>query len=158
MGAAIQRFLGRFEEFRALPSGEAFTIEITDREATAAAREYLEENKAQIKALLKEKAHFELDVDDPQVVFEKDEIHLSVAAGKGFLKRKASLEAFVTWEGRPIVLVESVKVPIVSVSPEKLNGAVEQPVARVMDKVGEYADVRSFKVLDGSAVLEAVKK
>jgi dihydroxyacetone kinase-like predicted kinase len=50
MGAAIQRFLGRFEEFRALPSGEAFTIEITDREATAAAREYLEENKAQMTA------------------------------------------------------------------------------------------------------------
>lgn len=158
MGAAINRLMGKYEEFKALPGGEAFTIEVTDKEATAAAKEYITENKQQIRSLLKEKTGFSLDVDDPRIQFGNDELRLSATGGKGFIKSKASLIADVKWNGRPVVFVREVKLPVVSVSPEKLNSTAEEPLRKFTDMIGEYAEIRSFKLKNGVAVLEAVKR
>ncbi len=158
MGAVIQKFMNKFEEFKSLPSGESFKIEVTDQEATAAAKEYLAENKAQIKDLLKEKTGFGLDVDKPAIAFGKDQIALSAKGGMGFVKANASLVADVHWDGKLSVVVQSVDVPIISVSPEKLNSVAGAPLQQAMEKVEEYAEIRSFELTDGLAVLEAVKK
>ena len=158
MGATIQQFMDKFETFKTLPSGEPFTIEVTDLEATAAAREYVAENKAQIKAGMKQETGFELDVDKPSVTFRNDTVLLSVMAGVGFLKTKATLTADVKWDGKPVVVVRSVEVPVVSVSPQELNSMVEDPLRQMTETVEEYAEIKSFKITDGLAVLEAVRK
>ena len=102
MGATIQQFMNKFEMFKTLPGGEPFTIEVTDVEATAAAREYVAENKAQIRAAMKQETGFELDVDKPSITFRNDVVLLSVMAGVGFLKTKATLTADVKWDGKPV--------------------------------------------------------
>ena len=158
MGATIQQFMDKFETFKTLPSGEPFTIKVTDLEATAAAREYVAENKAQIKAGMKQETGFELDVDKPSITFRNDAVLLSVMAGVGFLKTKATLTADVKWDGKPVVVVRSVEVPVISVSPQELNAMVEEPLRQMTETVAEYAEIRSFKITDGLAVLEAVRK
>ena len=158
MGTVIQQFMDKFEEFKTLPSGESFTIEVTDLEATAAAREYVAENKAQIREAMKQETGFELDVDKPSIAFRNDAVLLSLMAGVGFLKTKASITADVKWDGKPVVVVRSVEVPVISVSPGELNGMVEEPLKQMTEAVEEYAEIRSFKLTDGLAVLEAVRK
>ena len=158
MGATLQHFIDKFEEFQSLPAGESFTIEVTDQEATSAANEFLTENKAQIKQFLKQSTGVGLDVENPSIDFLDDGIILSARGGKGFLKANASLTANVQWNGEPVVTVRSVDVPFISVSPEKLNSAVKKPLQQFTEKVGEYAEIRSFKLMYGLAILEAVRK
>lgn len=158
MGITLNGFMNKFEEFKTLPAGESFTIRVTDREATAAAAEYLSENRASVGQKIQNRVGLSLKIEDPSIRFRNDEIFISATGGKGFLKAKAALTADVRWDGRPVVVVRSVEVPFISVSPEKLNSVVEGPLNRVMGKVEEYAEIRSFKVTDGAAVLEAVRK
>ena len=63
MGATLQHFLGKFDEFKTLPSGKSFSIKVTDQEATAAANEYLTENKAQVSQLLQKTTGMNLEVE-----------------------------------------------------------------------------------------------
>ena len=158
MGATLQHFLGKFDEFKTLPAGESFSIKVSDQEATAAAKEYLTENKAQVKQLLQKKTGMNLDVEKPSIGFKNDAVMLSAMGGMGFLKARATLNADVQWNGAPNVVVRSVQVPVVSVTPEKLNSVVEEPLKQLTKKVEEYAEIRNFKLQDGFAVLEAVKK
>ena len=158
MGATLQHFLGKFDEFKTLPSGKSFSIKVTDQEATAAANEYLTENKAQVSQLLQKTTGMNLEVEKPSIGFKNDELLLSAMGGMGFLKAKATLDADVQWSGQPTVVVRSVKVPVVSVTPEKLNSVVEKPLKQLMEKVEEYAEIHNFKLQDGFAVLEAVRK
>ena len=158
MGANLDKFLGKFEEFKNLPSGESFSIEVTEEEATAAGREYLTENKEWIKQQLKSTTGMGLSVENPTIKFGADELSMAVTGAMGFLKANASLTADVAWNGEPNVNVRAVNVPFVSLSPEKLNTLVEKPIDQLMEKVKEYGEIRSFKLSAGLAVLEAVKK
>ena len=158
MGATLQHFLGKFDEFKTLPAGESFSIQVSDQEATAAAKEYLTENKAQVTQLLKNKTGMNLEVENPSIGFGNDQIALSAMGGIGFLKARATLNADVQWNGQPDVVVRSVQVPVVSVTPEKLNSVVEKPLKQLTKIVEEYAEIRNFKLQDGFAVLEAVRK
>ena len=158
MGSTLNSFKNKFEEFKALPTGEAFTIRVTDQEATAAAREYLTENKDSVSQQMKKRTGISLNIENPSVTFRKDEIGLSASGGKGFLKAKASLTAEVRWTGKPIVVVRSVEVPFISVSPEKLNSVVERPLNSVMHLVEGYAEIHSLRLTDGAAILEAVRR
>ena len=158
MGSTLNSFKNKFKEFKTLPVGQSFTIKVTDQEATAAAREYLTENKASVSERIKKRTGIGLTIDNPAVMFRKDEICLSASGGKGFLKAKASLTADVRWDGNPVVVVRTVDVPFISVSPEKLNSVVERPLNRLMQTVEEYAVIRSFRLMDGVAILEAERK
>ena len=158
MGAQLKSFMNKLEEFKALPSGESFTIKVTDQEATAVANEFVTEQKAQIREFLKQSTGFGLDISDPVIDFLDDGIILSAKGGKGFLKAAASITANVRWDGEPVVNVRSVDVPFISVSPQKLNSAVKKPLSLLMAKVGEYAEIRAFRLMYGCAVLEAVRK
>ena len=157
MGANLDKFLNKFEEFQNLPSGEYFSIEVTDKEATDAGREYVTENKEWIKEQLKATTGLALSVENPTIKFGNDELSMGVIGAMGFLKANASLTADVAWKGVPIVNVRAVNVPFVTLSPEKLNTLVEKPIDQLMEKVKEYGEIRSFKLSDGLAVLEAVK-
>ena len=158
MGAQLKNFMDKLEEFKALPSGESFTIKVTDQEATSAANEFVTEQKAQIKEFLKQSTGFALGISDPVIDFLDDGIILSAKGGKGFLKAGASITANVLWDSRLVVNVRSVDVPFISVSPQKLNSAVKKNLSRLMAKVEEYAEIRAFKLTYGCAVLEAVRK
>ncbi len=158
MGAALNKLLNKFNEFKALPAGKPFSVMITDTEASDAVREYLAENKDQVKKLIKESSGKSLDVEEPSIRFGNDEIALSAKVGKSILKVGASLTADVRWNGKPEVKVRSVDIPIISVTPEKLNSLVEKPLELGMNKVREYAEIRSFKFTNGTAVLDALKK
>ena len=158
MGVTLNNYLNKFEEFKSLPAGESFTIRVSDREATAVAGEYLAERKDSVKQMIQKRVGMGLTVEDPTVRFREDEIFASATGGKGFLKAKASLTAEVRWDGRLIVAVRSVNIPFLPVSPEKLNSIVEGPLKKAMGMVEQYAEIRSFKVTDGFAVLEAVRK
>ena len=158
MGITLNRFMNKFEEFKTLPTGDSFLIKVTDQEATEAAREYLTENKTRIKQLMQKRTGMSLNIENPSVKFLKDEIFISATGGMGFLKAKASLTAEVRWSSELNVIVRSVDVPFISVSPEKLNSVVERPLKKVMEKVEEYAEIQSFKLIDGFAILEAVRK
>ena len=158
MGVIIDKFTGKFNEFRALAPGERFSVRITDLEAADAAREYLTENKARVSEMIRGAAGVSLDVSDPDVRFHPDEVFLSARGGKGFMKVKASLCAGVRWEDRPVVDVKSVEVPFVSVTPQKLNSVVEQPLLSIMKTVGDYAEILSFRITEGAAVLDALRK
>ena len=158
MGAVLQHFLDKFEEFRALPAGESFTIKVSDKEATDAANEFLTENRAQVRQFLKRSTGIALDIDKPSIDFLDDGIILSAKGGVGFLKAKASLTAGVRWDGGPVVDVRSVEVPVISLSPQKLNSAVKKPLGMLTEKIEEYAEIRSFRLTYGFAILEAVRK
>ena len=158
MGITLNHFMNKFEEFKTLPSGESFTIRVTDQEATQVAREYLADNKESVGKKIQNRIGLSLKIEDPSVKFHNDALSATLTAGKGFLKAKASLTADVRWDGKPIVHVRSVDVPFISISPEKLNSVVEGPLKRLTQKVEEYAEIRSFKLTDGMATLEAVRK
>ena len=158
MGAAINHFLDQFNKFKSLPSGAPFSISVTDAEATAAAQEYVSENKTLIRQLIQRSAGVGLDVEKPEIWFRNNGITLSAKGGRGLLKVGASLDADVQWNGRLNVHVNSVNVPFVSISPEKLNSVVEKPLEEVMRTVEDYAVIRSFSLKNGLAILEAVRK
>ena len=67
MGAALNGFMNKFNEFKDLPAGKTFMIKVTDTEATAAAREYLAENTSQVKQLIRNSA---FQTDDVQLASE----------------------------------------------------------------------------------------
>ena len=129
-----------------------------DQEATEVAREYLAENKASVSQRIQKRTGLKLSVDNPSVSFRNDEIRVSASGGMGFLKAKAALTAEVKWDGKPVVVVRSVDIPFLTVTPEKLNSVVEGPLKKGTGIVEEYAEIRSFKVTDGAVVLEAVRK
>ena len=158
MGATLDRFIGKFNQFKSLSAGETFSIEVTDKEATEAAREYLAENTSQVKQLIQNAAKVSLDVADPKIVFSNDEITMGAKGGKGFLKVNASLNAGVVWNGGLKVDVRSVDIPVIKVTPEKLHPLVEKVIGQGMDIVKEYAEIESFRITNGSAVLKAVRK
>ena len=158
MGVNLDKFLNKFEEFKNLPSGESFSIAVTDKEATDAGREYVSENREWIKQQLKATTGLGLSVENPTIKFEADVLSMAVTGAMGFLKANASLTADVVWNGEPNVNVSAVNVPFVTLSPEKLNTLVEKPIAQLMEKVKEYGEITSFKLSEGLAVLEAIKK
>ena len=160
MGAALENFLQKFDGLNDIPVGKPFSIKITDKEATDAAREYITENKEWIKKQLKALTGLSLSVEEPFIKFQNDELSIAVKGGVGFLKANASLTSEVKWNsqtGKPEVNVRSVKLPVVSVSPEKLNSVVEKPLDNIMAKVKEYGDIHSLKLSEGLVVMDAVK-
>ena len=158
MGVIINKFTGKFNEFRALAPGERFSVRVTDTEAADAAREYLTKNRSHVSEMIRSAAGVGLDVSDPEVRFHPDEVFISARGGKGFMKVKASLCAEIRWDGRPLVNVRSVEVPFVPVTPQKLNSVVEKPLVSIMKTVGDYAEIISFRIAEGEAVLDALRK
>ena len=158
MGAAVSRFISRFNEFQSLPSGASFSVRVTDFEAEEATKEYLEENREQVNGLIRQAAGVSLEVSDPSIRFHPDEIVLSAKGGRGLLKVRASLSADVRWNDGLSVNVRSLELPFVSVTPQKLNSVVEGPLKGVMARVAGYAEIRSFRITEGAAVLDAVRK
>lgn len=158
MGVNLDKFMSKFEEFKNLPPGEFFSIKVTEKEATDAVREYVSENKEWIKEQLKAATKLGLSVENPTIKFGNDELSMEVTGSKGILKSKASLISDVLWKGKPEVKVRTVKVPFVSLSAEKLNTVMAKPIDTLMEKVKAYGEIRSFKLTEGMAVLEAVRK
>ena len=157
MGARLNSFVAKFNQFQTLKPGEPFTIRVTDAEATEAAEELIAENKDRIRELTKKETGVGMDAAEPKICFREGEFSMTAKVGKGIVKVKSSLCADVKWENGLKVNVKKVDVPIIKISPEKLNFVVRDPLDMGMRMVENYARIRSFEIKDGYAVLEAVR-
>ena len=154
----VEKLTNQFLEIEALPSGSVFTLIVTDDDMTAAANEYLVAYKNEIQNLVQEATGTRLELADPVVEFRTNNTMASLRVGKGFLKVTASISAAITWDGSLHVDVKSVDVPIISVDPATINSYIQGPVARGMEEVEKYYEIRSLKVGDGAITVEAMKK
>ncbi len=95
MGAALNNFMNKFNDSKVLPAGKTFKIKVTDTEAAAAAREYLEEYNEQVRQLIQNSAGMSINVENPEIRFGNDEISMAARGRKGFLKVNSSVNAEV---------------------------------------------------------------
>ena len=112
MGSTLNAYLNKFEEFKALPAGQSFTIRVTDQEATEVAKEYLAENKASVSQRIQKRTGLKLSVDNPSVSFRNDEILNSVVEGPlkkgtGIVEEYAEIRSFKVTDGA--VVLEAVR-------------------------------------------------
>ncbi len=155
----IEKLTNQLNEIGALPSGSSFTLSLTDDDATAAAEEYLGKNMETIQNAISNAVGVKLDISNPTVTFGEDQLTIEAKAGKGFLKLSVSAKATVVWDGNELhVTVTEVNVPIVSVPVDTANSFIAEPLKNGINELLKYYDVQSFKLSDGVAVLNAVKK
>lgn len=154
----IDKFTKQFIEASKQAPGVVFKILMTDAEATAAVKEYIEENKDQVKELIKKSTKVGIDVTDPEIKFFPNRVDLSAKGKKGILKIKASASAAVTWDGMLHVEATSVDVPIISISPEEVNPLIKDLIGQFIKKAQEFIEIRSFQITDGKACLEGTNK
>ncbi len=155
----IEKLTNQLKEIEALPSGSAFTLSLTDDDATAAAGEYLGKYLETIQKAISDAVGVKLDISNPTVTFGEDQLTLEAKAGKGFLKFNVSAKATVVWENNELhVTVTELNVPIVSIPVDTANSFIAEPIKNVINDLLKYYDVQSFKLSDGVAVLNAVKK
>lgn len=146
-------------EVEALPSGSVFQLTVTDEEGTSAADDYLKRYMTQVQDMLRQAIGTKLDLSKPEIKFGDDEVFLSVKGGKGLLKVNASLQASVIWNGSSLdVNVKSIDIPIVSVDPATVNAYIQKPINDSMAMLQQYYEIHSFKIVEGSAIIEATKK
>ena len=60
-----------------IPSGSNIQIKLTDQEATNYAENYLTSHIDEVKALINQKVKTNLDVSNPEIHFDEDEVFLS---------------------------------------------------------------------------------
>ena len=154
----IDKFTKQIIEVSKQAPGVVFKIIMTDAEATAAVKEYIEENREQVKELIKKSTKVGIDVTDPEIKFFPNRVDLSAKGKKGILKIKASASANVTWDGMLHVEATSVDVPIISISPEEVNPLIKELIGQFIKKAQEYIEIRSFQITTGSACLEGTNK
>ena len=158
---ATERIMNQLIAVDNLPAGSVFQITLTDEDATEAASEYLIQYEEDIQNMIQHAAGIKLDFSDPKIDFDEDRLVVSIRGGLGFLKVTASAGGTVLWDEQAqqlIVNVDSVDIPIISVDPATINAYIQAPMNDFIHGMMEGYEVISFKVYDGFAVLEAMKK
>ena len=77
------------------------------------------------------------------------------------MKVTASAGGTVTWDEQAQQLnvnIDSVDIPIISVDPSTINAYIQAPINDFIHGLMDKYEVRSFKIYDGYALLEAMKK
>lgn len=154
----IDKYIKKFNDFKAQQPGTALKVVLTDADATAALREYIEKNNTQVQVLIKDNIGVNIDIIDPVITFTKDMIDLTAKGKISLIKITISATAKVTWDGMLHVEAQSLNVPVISISPEKINPAIKEPLNKIMKKIQEYIEIHSFRITEGAAFLEGTKK
>lgn len=145
--------------FKNLQSGSDIQIRLTDQEATKLAEEQLNSHKDELSELIKQNVKLNLDISDPEIRFDEDEIFLSVRAGMKLLKTTAKASASVLWDGsRAQVDIKTLDIPVIKIDARKANGIIQQPVQSFIEQLQKDFIIKSFKLHKGFASVEAVKK
>ena len=146
-------------DFANITSGSNIQIKLTDEDATRYAEEYLTSHKDEVKELVSQKLKVSLDVTEPKIHFDEDEIHVSAHVGKSIIKVTAKASASVRWDGKQAqVNIKTLDVPIVKLEAAKANGVIQQPIKAFIDQIQKDFIIKSFKLHKGAASIEAVKK
>ena len=142
-----------------IPSGSNIQITLTDQEATTYAENYLSSHKDEIKDLVNQKVKTNLDVSNPEIHFDENEVFLSLKAGIKFVKATAKATASVLWDGSNVqVNVKSLDIPVLKMDASKANGIIQQPLKALIEDIQKDFVIKSFKLHKGSAAIDAVKK
>lgn len=142
-----------------IPSGSNIQITLTDQEATTYAENYLSSHKDEIKDLINQKVKTNLDVSNPEIHFDENEVFLSLKAGIKFVKATAQATASVLWDGSNVqVNVKSLDIPVLKMDASKANGIIQQPLKALIEDIQKDFIIKSFKLHKGSAAIDAVKK
>ena len=158
-GQETDKITQQILEIEALPSGSEFQMTISDEDATSAAQSYLIKYMNQIQETIRQMIGTKLDLSKPKVEFGEDELAFSIKGGKGFMKVNISLRADAVWNGSTLqVDVKSIDVPIVSVDPATANSYIQGPINNFVELIKQYYDIRSFKLSEGSCIIDASKK
>ena len=146
-------------DFEKMPSGSNIQILLTDQEATKYTEEYLDKHKEEVKELISQKIKIGLDVSEPKISFDQDEISLSARVGKSLIKTTAKATASVIWDGsKAHVNIKTLAIPVIKIEADKANGIIQQPVHSFIEQLQKDFIIKSFKLQKGIASVDAVKK
>ena len=157
-GQAAEKLENKFREIEALPSGSVFALTLEDDEISAAANEYLDRYLPEIEEIVLEATGIKLNFADPVIEFQTGAATASLKVGKGILKVPASIRTDVYWDGTLHVNVRELEIPIISIDPETVNAAIQEPVREAWRTVEQYYEIRDLEIAEGYIRLEAVKK
>lgn len=142
-----------------IPSGSNIQIKLTDQEATNYAENYLTSHIDEVKSLINQKVKTNLDVSNPEIHFDEDEVFLSLKAGIKFVKATAKATASVLWDGsKALVNVKTLDIPVLKLDASKANSIIQQPLKALIEDIQKDFVIKSFKLHKGSASIDAVKK
>ena len=157
----VEKLTKQLQEIENLPSGSVFQLKLTEEDASQACAEYLEQYEQELQNMVQQAAGIKIDFSEPQINFDEDRLVISIRGGVGFLKVTASAGGTVTWDEQAQQLnvnIDSVDIPIISVDPSTINSYIQTPINDYIHGLMDGYVVRSFKIYDGNALLEAMKK
>lgn len=141
-----------------IPSGLTIHLSLSDRDATKYAANYLITHNDKIKEFIKEKIKVGLDITDPEIRFNENELIVSFRAGMHLIKVNASARATILWDGNNIRAdVLSLDLPVISIEPKKANELIQKPLQTVVKKLQKDFQIRSFRVEPGKISVDVVK-
>ena len=144
--------------FEKLPAGLTIQLALSDSDATAYVPNYLSEHNDQIKELIQQKIKVNLDITEPQIRFNENELIISCRAGIKFVKVNASVKAYVFWDGKNVLVdIKTLELPIVSIDASKANSLIQKPIQSFVDELRTAFQIKSFRVEPGRISVDAVK-
>ena len=144
--------------FDNIPTGLTIFLTLSDKDATAFADNYLKAHDAEIKNLIHEKIKVSLDISDPEIFFNEDELTIKCRIGLKLVKVNASAKASAHWAGKDVLVnVTSLDIPVVSIDPSKANELIRKPIQSFMNELQKAFTIRYFRVENGRISVDAVK-
>ena len=141
-----------------IPSGLTIHLALSDKDATKYAANYLMTHNDQIKEFIKEKIKVGLDITDPEIRFNENELIVSCRVGMHLIKVGASARATILWDGRNVHAdVLSLDLPVISIEPSKANELIQKPIQTFVRALQKDFQIRSFRVEPGQISVDAVK-
>lgn len=141
-----------------IPSGLTIHLSLSDEDATKYAANYLMTHSEEIKELIREKIKVGMDITNPEIRFNENELILSCRAGMRLMRVNASARASILWDGSNVRAdVLSLDLPVVSIDPSKANELIQRPIRTFVSELQKDFHIRSFRVEPGKISVDAVK-
>lgn len=156
---ALQALEAEVIRIQNLPSGSPFSIVLTDKQLTDAAKEGLDQNKEEVKALIKQYFNTDANVSDPKVEFKQDQFKASLKVGVSFLKVGASASGKINLlNGLPDLNIEKIDLPLVKIAPDTINSQVKASINAYGYLLTDYVTISNIAVTDGQILIEGTRK
>ena len=141
-----------------IPSGLTIQLSLSDEDATKYAANYLTAHNEKIKEFIKEKIKVGLDIADPVIRFNENELIVSCKVGMHLIKVTASARATILWDGKNVRAdVLTLDLPVISIESSKANELIQKPIQTFVKELQKDFQVRSFRVEPGKISVDAVK-
>ena len=141
-----------------IPSGLTIQLALSEQDATKYAANYLVTHNDKIKEFIKEKIKVGLDISDPVIRFNENELIVSCRVGMHLIKVNASARATILWDGKNVRAdVLTLDLPVISIESSKANELIQKPIQTFVKELQKDFQVRSFRVEPGKISVDAVK-